>query len=121
MRALLLVAHGSRRAASNEEVRRLAQRIADRAGARYGVVRAAFLELAQPSIPEGLERCIQDGADQVIVLPYFLSAGRHVAEDIPTEVGVKQAEHPGVSIHVAPYLGRSEALADILLHMAGSA
>lgn len=119
MKALVLVAHGSRREASNEEVRELARRLADRAQPEYGAVRSAFLELARPSIPEGIEQCIQEGAQEVIVLPYFLSAGRHVAEDIPAEVQIERDEHPGVRIRIAPYLGRSGALMDILLQLAG--
>ena len=65
----------------------------------------AFLELAEPSIPDGIEACIQAGAEEVIVLPYFLSAGRHVQEDIPREVAGKQQEHPRIPIRLAPYLG----------------
>ena len=45
-----------------------------------------FLELAEPSIPDGIQRCIDAGATEVVVVPYFLSAGRHVSEDIPAEV-----------------------------------
>lgn len=116
-KALLVVAHGSRREASNEEVRRLSERIAQQAGGRYDMVRTAFLELAEPSIPDGIEQCIQDGAGEVVVMPYFLSAGRHVAEDIPHEVAPKQQQHPGVKIHIAPYLGSADGIAGLMLQM----
>ena len=94
MKSLLLVAHGSRREASNEEVRQLTTQLAAHAGNRYQSVSCAFLELAEPSIPDGIEACIQQGAEEVIVLPYFLSAGRHVHEDIPREIAGKQQEYP---------------------------
>lgn len=115
--ALLLVAHGSRREASNEEVRRLAGLLRDQAGERYTQVDCAFLELAEPSIPDGIECAIRSGAEKVVVLPYFLSAGRHVATDIPGEVAGKQAEHPEVEICIAPYLGAAEAIPGLLLKM----
>lgn len=118
MKALLLVAHGSRRAASNDEVRELAQRLAAQAGERYDMVDAAFLELAEPSIPDGIQCCIDRGADEVVVLPYFLSAGRHVAEDIPNEVQTKIEQHPQLNIHIAPYLGSVEGVVELLLHNA---
>lgn len=118
MKSLLLVAHGSRRAASNDEVRALAESLAALAGNDWGRVDAAFLELAEPSIPDGIQRCIDAGADEVVVLPYFLSAGRHVAEDIPAEVAGKQAEHPQVTIRIAPYLGQADGLASMLLAQA---
>lgn len=115
MRSLLLVAHGSRREASNEEVRRLSETLAEQAGVRFGHVRCAFLEIAEPSIPAGIEEAVRAGASEVVVLPYFLSAGRHVAEDIPAEVERKQAEHPAIRIRIAPYLGQAEDLIGILL------
>ena len=118
MQALLVIAHGSRRAESNDEIRALTRRVAEQAGATYPIVRCAFLELAEPSIPDGIEQCIRAGASEVIVLPYFLSAGRHVAQDIPNEVRGKQEEHPQVTIRIAPYLGANTGIADLLLKTA---
>jgi sirohydrochlorin ferrochelatase len=73
------------------------------------------LELAEPSIPDGIEAAVKAGAGEVVVLPYFLSAGRHVAEDIPAEVERKQGEHPDVRIRIAPYLGQAEGLTEVLI------
>jgi sirohydrochlorin ferrochelatase len=115
MKALLLVAHGSRRESSNQEVRDLAARLGERAAGRFGHVDCAFLEIAEPLIPDGIQRCIDRGADEVVVLPYFLSAGRHVVEDIPNDVAIKQTEHPGIDIRIAPYLGSAEGVIDLLL------
>ncbi len=118
MRYLLLVAHGSRREASNEEVRQLAATLAPRAQGRFDAVSCAFLEIAAPSIPEGIDAAVRSGAAEVVVLPYFLSAGRHVAEDIPREVEAKQHEYPQIRIQVTPYLGLAGGVAEILLSLA---
>ena len=120
MRSLLLVAHGSRREASNEEIQRVAESLARDAGSRFEQVGCAFLEIAEPSIPDAIEKSVRSGADEVVVLPYFLSAGRHVAEDIPAEVRRTQTEHPGVRIRIAPYLGQAEGLARVLLELSDS-
>jgi len=117
MKALLLVAHGSRRAASNDEVRGLTRHLRE-VDDSFQHVACAFLELAEPSIPDGLRAAIAAGAGEVVVLPYFLSAGRHVVTDIPAEVAVVQAEHPDVPIRVAPYLGAADGVAQILLQQA---
>ena len=45
MKCLLLIAHGSRRAASNQEVCELAERIQAQAGNRFDLVQGAFLKL----------------------------------------------------------------------------
>lgn len=116
MKALLLIAHGSRVSSSNEEVRRLAAKLAARD--RFDLVECAFLELAEPSIPQGVQRCIDAGAREVLVLPYFLAAGRHVTEDIPAQLLEKREEHPGVEIRVCDYLGKSPAVEDALLELA---
>ena len=81
--ALLLVAHGSRRAASNTEVAQLAEQLQFNLQGDFAMVEAAFLELAGPSIPEGIQLCAESGVKNIVVLPYFLNTGRHVAEDIP--------------------------------------
>jgi sirohydrochlorin ferrochelatase len=118
MRALLLVAHGSRRSASNNEVRELAEQLRAQAGPEFGHVSCAFLELADPLIPAGLEACQLAGAKEVVVLPYFLSAGRHVAEDIPNIVEKFTALHPELEVRLAPYLGTASQLTDTLLQLA---
>ena len=118
MKALLLVAHGSRREASNDEVRKLTDCLRRQSGTRFGEVRCAFLELAEPSIPEGIEQCVQAGADEVVVVPYFLSAGRHVAKDIPEEVATKQQQYPDRDIYISDYLGTAPDLVDTLLALA---
>lgn len=115
MKCLLIVAHGSRREKSNDEVRLLAERVSHQNGFDFDDVSAAFLELAEPSIPVGLEACIKRGATNIIVFPYFLAAGRHVVEDIPNEIAPIVARYPEVNVHIAPHLGQATALPEIIL------
>lgn len=117
MKHLLIIAHGSRRMASNDEVREVAKKF-DRQKHGFDKVTSAFLELDEPSIPQGLINAIEQGAREIIVLPYFLSAGRHVSEDIPAEVASVQKNHPNISIKIAPYLGASDRMPEILLAQA---
>ncbi len=117
-RALLIVAHGSRREASNQEVRQLTEQVAAEAGLRFEHVRCAFLELAEPSIPDGLRGLIGEGMADIVVVPYFLSAGRHVVEDIPGEVAKVTDEYPDATIRIAPYLGMAAGVAKIMLEQA---
>ncbi len=109
MKSLLIVAHGSRRAASNESVSMLAQQVSKLDNA-FNRVEAAFLEIVEPSIPDGISRLIEAGADEVVILPYFLTAGRHVVEDVPAEVAKAQARHPDTSLHILPHLGSTDLM-----------
>lgn len=116
-KSILLIAHGSRREASNDEVRELTERLREQGHDNYQHIACAFLELAEPSIPQGIESLIQQGAEHVVVLPYFLAAGRHVIEDIPAQVAGKKAQYPQVKIEVAPYLGTADAIPALLLSL----
>ncbi len=117
-KGLLLVAHGSRREASNQEIKDLTMAIRAAAKPRYSIVEYAFLELAEPSIAEGIEQCIQNGAYEIFVLPYLLSAGRHVTRDIPTQVDCSQQEHPGARIRILPHIGAFAGMATLVLSQA---
>jgi sirohydrochlorin ferrochelatase len=121
MKALLIVAHGSRREASNEEVRELTRAVAGRAGGSFDKVSCAFLELAEPNIPDELRALVRAGAGEITVMPYFLSAGRHVAEDIPGEIDLVRGEFPEARIALAPYLGLAAGVPELLIEQAAAA
>ena len=120
MKALLLVAHGSRRKQSNDEVVLLAERLKKNCSEQYNIIHAGFLELAETLIPDGIKKCADDGASSIIVLPYFLNSGRHVVEDIPNIVEQSRPDYPDINIKVAQHLGASELMMDLLISSANS-
>ena len=117
-RHLLIIAHGSRRQASNDEVRTLGERVRALRDPGIERVEVAFLELADPGIPEGLATCVEHGAREIIVFPYFLAAGTHVANDIPEAIEVFSAQHPQIKVRLASHLGASSALPMTILDVA---
>ncbi|MEJ7708926.1 MAG: uroporphyrinogen-III C-methyltransferase [Pyrinomonadaceae bacterium] len=92
--AVLVIGHGSRRREANDDVRNVARLIGERGG--FPLVRAAFLEIEQPSIEEGFASLVEQGACDITVHPYFLSPGRHTRGDVPVEVREAAAKHPHV-------------------------
>jgi len=117
MKGLLLVAHGSTRKESNDEIRSLTEKmILPAKSGNYGKVSCAFLELEAPSIPEGIQNLIDDGIDEVVVMPYFLAAGRHVTEDIPAEIAKVQSVNPDKNIKMVNHLGSTDGLAELILN-----
>ena len=120
MKALLLIAHGSRRKQSNDEVVVLAERLKKNCSQQYNIIHAGFLELAETLIPDGIKKCADDGATSIIVLPYFLNSGRHVVEDIPNIVEETRPDYPDINIKVAQHLGASELMMDLLISSANS-
>lgn len=120
MKALLLIAHGSRRQQSNDEVVLLAEKLRDNCSDQYKIIHAGFLELADVLIPDGIKKCIDDGASSIVVLPYFLNSGRHVVEDIPEIVNATKPHYPQTEIKIAPHLGASAMMVDLLISSANS-
>jgi sirohydrochlorin ferrochelatase len=117
MTALLLVAHGSRREASNLEIKDLVLRLRAMNNA-FESIEAAFLELAEPSIGNALQDQIDAGHTRIVVLPYFLAAGQHVQQDIPQQVALISQRHPHVNIQIAQHLGANPEMASMLLKLA---
>lgn len=118
MKALLLVAHGSRREKSNEEVVEMSRKLKKHCDGEFDIVKPAFLELAEVLIPDGIQQCVNDGATSIIILPYFLNSGRHVVEDIPNIVNAEKESCPNVSIKISSHLGASEMMMDVLISTA---
>ena len=120
MKSLLLIAHGSRRSQSNDEVKEIAEKLKQQCAEEYPIIHTAFLELADPLIPDGIKKCIDDGASSVTVLPYFLNSGRHVIEDIPNIVNETKQTYPNVDIKISSHLGASALMMDLLISTANS-
>lgn len=111
--AVLLIAHGSRRAAANADLDLLADQVRQHGG--YAIVEPSYLELAQPDIPTGGRRCVARGAERVLLLPYFLSAGVHVSADLEEHRSALSQEFPAVEFVLCPHLGLHPLMTQIVL------
>lgn len=109
--ALVVVAHGSRAAASNDAHLATTAALDQLVPAR---VVAGFLELAEPSIGEAIDQVVGAGASSVLVLPHFLYPGRHLTEDIPAIVATASERHSSTAIRLLPASGSGQAMLDLL-------
>lgn len=110
--AILLMAHGSRRAEANQELFELAGRLM-RDG-RNAIVESSFLELADPDIVAGGRTCVARGANVVLMIPYFLSAGVHLNRDLVEARDTLAGEFPEVEFRLGPPLGPHALLDDLV-------
>ncbi|MCH8829426.1 MAG: CbiX/SirB N-terminal domain-containing protein [Planctomycetes bacterium] len=110
--AVLLIAHGSRRPEANADLVELAELVRSRR--RLDAVEIAYLEIAQPSIAEGARNCVARGVKRVLMLPFFLSAGAHVVDDLERHCRELQSEFPRVEFVVCPPLGLHPKMVDIV-------
>ena len=117
MKALLIIAHGSRSADANEEVHRLAERIGRRAEGTLDRVAHAFLEIADPGVAPMVKELAEAGMTEIRIFPYFLAAGAHVMKDIPRVVGEARNAHPDIRFEVLPYLGALEGMPALVMEL----
>jgi Uncharacterized conserved protein len=109
---VLLVGRGSTDPDANAEVAKVARLLAETtavAGVEY-----AFISLAEPGVPAGLERCAALGAERIAVLPYFLFSGV-LPDRVVSQASAWAAAHPGITVTCAEVLGDTDALADLVI------
>ena len=77
------------------------------------------MEIAEPSIEDGIRALLDSGASSVVCHPYFLSPGRHVTEDIPQLISeaMESIARPEVPIITTDPLGSN---LDVMVNAIGT-
>ena len=114
--ALLLIAHGSRRSEANADLVHVAQEVIARGV--FFHVQVSYLELVEPNIARGGELCVEQGATSVVLLPYFLSPGVHVIDDLTEARDQLASRFPDLEFRLAEPLGRHPKLIEVVLERA---
>jgi len=107
MKALVLIAHGSRRETSNTEFSTMVSLLGLELNDTFAHVEASFLEFCEPSVETSLEAMIDKGIKDIIIYPFFLNSGKHVSDDIPMKVQRIREMYPDVSLRLLPHFGSS--------------
>ena len=111
--AILLMAHGSRISEANGAVREIAALVRKMTG--FDIVEVSFREQHPPNIQQGIDACVAQGAEQIILMPYFLYMGAHVQEDLPEEMAQARQRYPRVEFAMGGHLGVHRKLAEVLV------
>ncbi|HET9951408.1 MAG TPA: CbiX/SirB N-terminal domain-containing protein [Candidatus Eisenbacteria bacterium] len=100
---LLLFAHGSRDPRWRAPFETLERTLRAELGEER--VRLAYMEFVGPTLPDAAAEAVRDGVATLLVLPLFLSAGAHVAHDIPAQAEEARRRHPTLNLDVLPPIG----------------
>ncbi|MFF7963804.1 sirohydrochlorin chelatase [Streptomyces sp. NPDC007903] len=109
---VLLVGRGSTDPDANAEVCKAARLLWE--GRGYAGVETAFVSLAAPDVPSGLDRVARLGARRVVVLPYFLFTGI-LPERVRRQTEEWAAAHPEVEVRSADVIGPEPELLDLVM------
>ncbi|KUN78676.1 cobalamin biosynthesis protein CbiX [Streptomyces bungoensis] len=109
---VLLVGRGSTDPDANAEVYKAARLLWE--GRGYAGVETAFVSLAAPDVPAGLDRCARLGARRIVVLPYFLFTGI-LPDRVREQTGAWAAAHPEADVRSADVIGPEPELLDLVM------
>ena len=111
--AIILFAHGSAVEEANQGVRDLAGRI--QAEGAYAYVRAAFLGPGWPELGPAIAEAVAAGFHRIVVIPYFLTEGKHLRLDLPRLVAAEKQKFPAIEIQVGRSLEDHPEMASLVL------
>ncbi|MBY0576696.1 MAG: sirohydrochlorin chelatase [Gallionellaceae bacterium] len=110
---ILLIGHGSRKTAGNEEILCFAETWRSHHSGLH--VEVCFIEHGKVLMNDGLDKAAAN-SKQVIVVPLFLNAAGHVKMDIPQAVAAARTRHPGIEFVSTAPLGMGREIHAILRH-----
>lgn len=111
--AVILFAHGSAVEEANAGVRELARRIQE--ADSYGYVRASFLGPGQPELGAAIADAMEAGFQRVVVIPFFLTLGKHLRRDLPRLVAAEKQKYPCLEIQVGRSLEDHPEMTSLIL------
>lgn len=115
MKAILYIGHGTRSKKGAGEAIAFVQRVM--AQIDIPIQEVSFLELTDPSIAEGLARCVERGAREITVVPLFLLAAGHIKHDIPMILASLQEKYPYIHMEVRDPFGVQESMLDSIAEL----
>jgi sirohydrochlorin cobaltochelatase len=100
---LVLLAHGSRDPRWRKPFEALLQRVADAVGAAQ--VGLAYMEMAEPTLTEVVVAAREAGYRRFRILPLFMAAGAHLAQDVPFQLELLKISYPDLELTLLPPVG----------------
>lgn len=92
----LFIGHGSRDVDGNVEFTNFVQNVRQQMPDQH--FEACFLELTTPTIPDGIDVCVRQGAERIVVVPVILLAASHGKLEIPEFLDAARRKYPNVDI-----------------------
>ena len=109
---IIFFAHGSRDPLwrqSIEAVATYARQLEPRA-----LVRCAYLELSDPTLPSCVADLATAGAQSITVVPMFLGVGKHAREDLPVLISQLRASYPKIDLILQIAIGEDMRLIELM-------
>ncbi len=111
-RAIIILGHGSRVPGANASMLQVTSLLKEKYG--YPIVEVCNMSRLGPYLGDALETCIEAGATDIMVIPYFLHEGLHMRLDIPRMMQEYALQYPHIRFVFGKNLGFDESLVDLV-------
>ncbi|MFH1263098.1 MAG: CbiX/SirB N-terminal domain-containing protein [Pseudomonadota bacterium] len=108
---VMLLAHGTREPEASKPVFEYAKALAE---ATQMHVEPCLREFIEPSIPTVVAKCVNEGVERIVVVPFFLFRSGHVTRDIENSLAVERAKYPALRFNVGEPIGFDRGIVEIL-------
>ncbi len=119
MKAIILFGHGARDERWREPFDRLVTRWQEQYP--HTLVKAAFLEMMQPSLEGAVSSLVDQGATEIVVVPVFFGQGGHLRQDFPLLLNACRTKFPDIQLSATPAVGEDEAVLQAIIDFAAKA
>lgn len=119
--AVMLIGHGSKDGVNSRAVKYNAGIVSELGFDAF----PCYNEMVEPTVEQTLQRILDEGFDDILAIPLFVSSSHHSVVEIPEKLGLEEGsrertfEHNGrtVNLRYSTEIGLEPGVTDILLKM----
>ena len=112
---VMIIGHGSK----DPNAQRSIQYVVDNLTNTYRNISHCFLEIEDPNIQQGIEKCQKNNPEVLVIVFYFLHKGAHVKRDIYEDLNPAIEKSNLKKVLITEHIGTDEKMIDLILERAG--
>jgi len=111
---VLIIGHGSKDPNAQLSIKYVTEGLAK----TYRNISHCFLEIEEPNIQQGIDKCQQNNPEVLVVMLYFLHKGAHVKRDIYEDLNPAIKKSNLKKILITEHIGTDDKMIDLIIERA---
>ena len=111
---VMIIGHGSKDPNAHLSIQYVVDNLTD----TYRNISHCFLEIEDPNIQQGIEKCQKNNPEVLVIVFYFLHKGAHVKRDIYEDLNPAIEKSNLKKVLITEHIGTDEKMIDLILERA---
>jgi len=111
---VMIIGHGSKDPNAHLSIQYVVDNLTD----TYRNISHCFLEIEEPNIQQGIEKCQKNNPEVLVIVFYFLHKGAHVKRDIYEDLNPAIEKSDLKKVLITEHIGTDEKMIDLILERA---